>query len=122
MENPEKKIKKVAVIRIKGGVGLRKDINDTLKMLRLYIKNSCVSLDNTTSKIGMVKKVKDFVTWGEVDDETLQLLEKRSNKKFYRLNPPRGGYGRKGTKVPFKIGGALGYRGEKINELIRRML
>ncbi|MCX8190358.1 MAG: 50S ribosomal protein L30 [Candidatus Diapherotrites archaeon] len=39
-----------------------------------------------------------------------------------RMRPPSKGYGRKGIKKSFSIGGALGYRGEDINELIERML
>lgn len=40
-------------------------------------------------------------------------------KKVFRLHPPRKGY--KTTKRPFRDFGALGYRGEGINELILRM-
>ena len=43
-------------------------------------------------------------------------------KKFFRLSPPRKGFGRKGIKFAFTKGGALGYRGIKINDLIKRML
>ncbi len=43
-------------------------------------------------------------------------------KPFFRLNPPRKGYGAKGTKKPFSLGGALGYRKDKINNLIKNML
>ena len=47
---------------------------------------------------------------------------KRKDKKMINLHPPRGGFERKGIKIPFKVGGALGYRGEKISDLIKRML
>jgi large subunit ribosomal protein L30 len=43
-------------------------------------------------------------------------------KNVFRLHPPRKGYERGGIKKPFKLGGALGFRGEKINELIARMM
>jgi len=130
----EKKAKeKLAVIRIRGTVGVRKDIKDTLKMLNLHKKNYCVVVEKTPTYEGMIKKVNNYVTWGEIDDETLKLLEKRREKtknkegkevykKFIRLNSPKKGYGRKGIKVPFNKGGALGYRGKAINDLIRRML
>ena len=60
----------------------------------------------------MVKKVKDYVTWGEINEETLKELvkkrgefvkqnsdnyfefEKKKYKKFFRLSPPKKGYGR----------------------------
>jgi large subunit ribosomal protein L30 len=41
---------------------------------------------------------------------------------YFRLNSPKKGYGRKGIKKPFSLGGALGSRLEKINDLIRRMM
>jgi len=41
-------------------------------------------------------------------------------KPLFRLRAPRGGW--RSTKKPFTRGGALGYRGGKINELVQRML
>ncbi|MAG07839.1 50S ribosomal protein L30 [Candidatus Woesearchaeota archaeon] len=142
--------KKIAVIRIRGLVNIRKTINNSLEILRLYRRNYCVVLPNTPNIIGMVKKAKDYITWGELNDETYKLLvEKRgeeykgreadnkkkinyknryfvyNNKKYkkcFRLSPPRGGFERKGTKKAFSQGGALGYRAEKINLLIKKML
>jgi len=82
----------------------------------------------------MVKKAKDYITYGEIDDDVLKLLiEKRGQKskdkdgkevmkKFFRLSPPRKGFERKGIKIGFNAGGALGYRGKKINDLIKRMI
>jgi len=43
-------------------------------------------------------------------------------KPVFRLRPPKKGFERKGIKKPFGIGGALGDREEKINELIERMV
>jgi large subunit ribosomal protein L30 len=43
-------------------------------------------------------------------------------KPVFRLSPPAKGYDRGGIKHPYTLGGALGYRGEKINELIERMI
>ena len=141
--------KKIAIIRVRGPVKVNAKIEDTLKILRLYRKNFCIILENTTTNIGMIKKVKDYTTFGEIDDETYKLLiEKRGeeyngrevdnknklkykrfividNKKykpFFRLCPPKKGFGRKGIKVGFKIGGALGDREEDINGLIKRMI
>jgi large subunit ribosomal protein L30 len=124
----------LAIILIRGKIGLNHELKDTLQMLKIPKKNSCVIIPDTPSFRGMVKKVHKVITWGEVDDSTIKKLkEKREimtkNKKgeeipqpFYRLSPPKGGFERKGTKIPFKIGGALGYRGSKINDLIKRML
>ena len=123
----------IAVIRVRGSVNTRSTVEDTLKMLRLYRRNYCVVL--SSEMMGMIKKVKDFVTYGEINDDTLKLLiEKRGevfkgrndkkalkheNKKFkpyFRLHPPKGGFERKGVKVGFASGGALGYRNKKIND------
>ena len=140
---------KIAVIRIRGRIKVRHDIKNALNMLRLYRKNYCAVLDASPDNLGMIKKVKDYVTWGELDDETFKLLvEKRGMpyksgekdvrgkiaykkfivvgdkkyKRFFRLHPPKGGFERKGVKIPFSIGGALGYRGDKVNELVKRMI
>ena len=147
-QKEEKQRTKFAVILVRGLVDLSRPVKDTLSMLRLRRKNHCVVINNNPINKGMIMKVKDYVTWGEITDETFnELLEKRGdlyegrtsdskerytykfleigNKKYkpyFRLNPPKKGFGRKGIKVGFKAGGALGYRGEKINDLIIRML
>jgi len=140
---------KIAVIRVRGLVRVKKEINDTLNMLRLYKKNCCVVVPATEGYVGMIKKVKDYVTYGEISEETFKLLiEKRGQlykereksnkgkinynkffvhnnkkyKKYFRLSPPKKGFGRKGIKVSFKASGARGYRKEKINDLIKRMI
>jgi large subunit ribosomal protein L30 len=125
---------KLVVVRVRGLTGIRKDIKDTLNMLRLYRRNYCVILPNTPSILGMLKKAKDYITWGKIDAETEKLLiekrqEKTKNKEgkeiaklFFRLNSPRKGYAKKNIKTPFTLGGALGDRKEKINDLIKRMV
>ena len=114
---------KIGVVRIRGITGIKKDIKDTMTMLNIHRKNHCVVLDKTPSTLGMIFKVKDYITWGDINEETLTLLKKKSEgNKFFRLNPPLKGYGRKGIKVSFTRGGGLGDRKEKINDLIRRML
>jgi len=67
-----------AVIRLRGSVGVRKEIEDTMKMLRLHRVNHCVIVPKTPQYEGMLKRVKDYVTYGEIKKETLvKLLEKR---------------------------------------------
>jgi len=111
--------------------------------------NSCTVVESSPVIYGMLRKVKDYVTYGEIDDATYKaLIDKRGEpfkgrltdtkgeitynkfitvegkrlKPFFRLSPPRGGYERKGIKWSFKQGGALGYRGKEINKLIMRMI
>lgn len=155
--------KKIAIIRIKGKAGLKKTVKDTFLLLRLYKKNSCVVVPNTQSYVGMLTKIKDCSTWGEIDEQTFKLLlEKRGRlpgnkqltneylqqklkmnidqfakefinfkkelkdipglKLFFKLTPPRQGFEDKGIKVQFSQGGVLGYRKDKINNIIQRML
>ena len=68
----------LAVIRIRGSVNTRKEINDTLKMLRLPYVNNCVLAEDKPEIKGMIEKCKYYVTFGEIDKETLvALLKKR---------------------------------------------
>jgi large subunit ribosomal protein L30 len=156
-------IKRIAVVRIKGKPGMKHDIKATFEKLRLYKKNTCVIISNTPSYIGMLEKIKNAATWGEIDEKTCnELFSKRGKlpgnkrltneyatekiktdiagftkdfmiskkeirdvpglKNFFKLNPPRKGFERKGIKVPFAQGGVLGYRKEKINDLLVRMV
>ncbi len=150
---------KIAIIRIAGQHGLNGKVKNTFKLLNLHKKNSCVIIEPSDSVKGMIKIIKDYSTWGELNKETIkEILEKRGKlpgkkrlaeqyeekaiedfaiklnenklnikeipglKPFFRLNPPKKGYGVKGTKRPYSLGGALGYRKEKINNLINNML
>lgn len=139
---------KMAVVLVRGTVKMTKKIKDTLQLLRLTRKNHCVVVEKNAVNLGMTKKVRDFVTYGEIDEKTYQeLFEKRGQeykgrltdakkkysyktieykgkkyKPYFCLNPPRKGFGRKGIKYPFNVGGALGYRGEKMNDLVMRMI
>lgn len=112
----------IAAIRIRGKIGMTKPKEDTLRMLHLYKKNFCAVLKEDKTIEGMLKSVKEYITWGNVEEETIKILEQRSKKPFIRLNSPRKGYGRKGIKKTFAMGGALGDRKEAINDLIKRML
>lgn len=115
----------IAIIRIRGETGIKKEVKDTLEMLNLSRKFACVVIPNNASNIGMAQKVKDFATYGEIDEETLKLLnEKRKDatSKVYRLSPPRGGFERKGTKRTYTEGGALGDRKKDIGILIKKMV
>jgi large subunit ribosomal protein L30 len=154
---------KIAIVQIRGVVRTPQKIKDTLTMLKLVKRNSCVIVDANSSFNGMIEAVKDYVTWGEIDESTLlELINKRGRimgnkpltneylkektgmtspafvkdlligkkkikdvpgmKPFFRLKPPTKGYERGGVKTPFSMGGALGYRKDHINNLIKRML
>ena len=44
----------------------------------------------------------------------------RGVRPLFRLRAPKGGW--RSTKKPYSLGGALGYRGKAINDLVRKML
>lgn len=146
----ESENKKLIAVRVRGRVRLLNEVKDTLNMLRLYKTNYCIVLENTPASVGMLQKAKNYITWGDAEEALVdELFIKRGNEykgpktdknkkikysnryveykgkkynKFFKLNPPRGGYGKKGIKTSFTKRGALGYRAKAINELIKRML
>ena len=59
------------IIQVRGVVNTRRDIKDTLKMLRLHHINHCVFVPDTPENLGMIRKVKDYVAYGEVDEGTI---------------------------------------------------
>lgn len=148
------------VIRVRGTTGVKRDISDTLKMLRLNRINHGVLVEDNPSFVGMLQKSKDFITWGEITSETLsEIISKRGEfvggeritddllvektdyssiadlsnalingdikasdidmKPVFRLHPPRKGY----ESIRRSIGerGSLGYRGESIENLVKKM-
>lgn len=154
---------KIAIIQVRGVIRTAQKIKDTLRMLKLVKKNSCVVVDVNSSFKGMIEYAKDFVTWGEITEETFaELIKFRGRiagnqplteayikektgltfqafvkevfdgkrklkdvpgmKPYFRLKPPTKGFERGGVKVPFSMGGALGYRKDYMNDLVKRML
>lgn len=152
----------MAVVRIRGIINVRKEVEDTLRMLNLQRNCHATLIDDRPSFLGMLRKAQNIVTWGEVSKETISLLLKKRGrtigdtpltdeyakkigykslddladaiynlkvmlkdlpgvKPVFRLHPPRKGF--KGSiKKSYRAGGEAGYRGEAINDLIRRMV
>ncbi len=117
----------IAIIRISGMVDVNKHVENTLFRLRLRRKYCCVVLEETPEIKGMLKKIRNFVAYGKIDEKTFkQLKEKRGEKikgkeelkPFFRLHPPRKGIK---SKVHYPKG-VLGDNKEGINKLIKRML
>jgi len=63
-----------AIVQVRGVVNTRRDIKDTLRMLRLHHINHCVLVPDTPEYLGMIRKVKDFVAYGEVDASTIETI------------------------------------------------
>ena len=142
------KSKNIAVILVRGLARIRKPIKDTILMLKLKKKHQCVIVEDTPMNKGMLVKVKDYIAWGPINEETYKLLIQKRGKAYegrltdrkekyhyktlsfsgkhylpyFRLNPPKKGFGIKGIKVAYNASGSLGNRGEKINDLIKRMV
>jgi len=134
--------KLLAVIRVRGRPGVRHDIRETLNRLNLKRPNNLSLVYGTKPNIGMITKCNDFITYGEISEEVLHKLAERKelkakkeelNEAFngkkkpqevirmpIKMHPPRRGY--EGIKASYGNKGSLGYRGEKINELLKRMM
>jgi len=138
-----------AIVRIRKGSKPSKPMQDTLTMLRITRINHCSIMPETATINGMLKKVQNFVTWGPITEKTLtaliakrgrlvgdkripkneaeplakQVLEKGFAavplKPVFRLSPPSKGY--KSIKSLYPKGDA-GFRGEKIEELLEKMM
>jgi large subunit ribosomal protein L30 len=68
----------MAIVRIRGDINVKPGISATMKLLRLHKKHRCVVIPATVNYMGMISKVKDYCTFGEIDEATLKdLLEKR---------------------------------------------
>lgn len=68
----------IAAIRIRGQVNVNHQISETMTMLHLTRANHCSLLKENPSYKGMLQKVKDYVTFGQISAEVLtELISKR---------------------------------------------
>lgn len=111
---------KLVIIRLRSVAGADSNILTTVRTLGLNKTNSATIREDTPIIKGMIKLIEPFITYGPIDEKMAATLKKKGNN--FNLQPPRKGYGRKGVKTNFKNGGAYGNRGEKINELLSRMM
>ena len=126
----------IAIVRIRGRVGINKDVDETLKRLRLRKRYNLVFVrEDDKVRLGMIKKVKDYIMYGRINDELVEKIVelrgelKDKNKKtkktlenikpWIRLHPPRGGF-KKSTKIPYPKG-VLG-ENKEINKYLEKML
>ncbi|MFH1393883.1 MAG: uL30 family ribosomal protein [Candidatus Micrarchaeota archaeon] len=72
---------KLALIRVRGARGLKPKIAKTLGLLRLNKPNHCVVVEDTNEMKGMINVVKDYITFGPVDEDTIvRLMSKRGTR------------------------------------------
>jgi len=76
----EKGRKCLAVVRIRGTVNVRKEIEDTLRMLNLERNCHATLIDDRPSFLGMLRKAQNVITWGEVSKETIALLLRKRGR------------------------------------------
>ncbi len=102
---------KLAVVRVRGIVGVNQRIEDTMKLLRLYKKNHCVVVEDSKAVRGMLNKIKDYSTFGEVDEKTVnELLEKRG--RVVGNKPLTEAWTRKQAKMDIKQLAAKFFKGD----------
>lgn len=65
-----------AIVRLRGTVNVSPDIRYALALLRLHRVNHCALLEENEYTRGMLAKVKDYVAWGPISEETLVNLLK----------------------------------------------
>jgi len=109
----------IGVIRLRGKINTSKGVNGTMNILGLKRVNTLAVFPESETFNGMIKKIESFVAWGEVSEDVLKLLKEKGDKNVFRLNPPKKGL--KSIRKAYPRGD-LGYRGDKINDLIKRML
>ena len=152
------------VIRVRSNVNVERSIRETMDYLNLTKVNHAVIIPENDQYRGMLQKAKDYITWGEATEATVEkMLAERGRmsgdspltdqivkdstefknisdftksvtsgdskvkdvpglKRVFRLHPPRGPKGWGGIKRSFVVGGALGARGDAINNLVDRMI
>ena len=69
-----------AVIRVRGQPDVNRDIEYTMGLLGLTRVNHLVIVPENDSTKGMLQVVKDYCTWGEVDEATLAALIRARGK------------------------------------------
>lgn len=114
----------IAAVKVRSEVDARKKAKRVLNDLNLENTNQCVVFEDSDSVRGMLSIVKDYIAYGEISDETVELLKERNgeeveNSDVISLTPPTKGY--KNTKKQVGQGGSLGKR-DDMDELIQRMV
>ena len=152
----------MVAIRVRGLSDISREMKETLQMLHLNRNCHAVLIDDRPSNIGMLRKVRNYIAWGEISKENVALLLKNRGrlvgdkkltdeyakeigykslddlteatyklevnynnlprvKPVFRLHPPKKGFKGK-VKRSYAAGGVTGYRGDAINDLMKRMI
>ncbi|RAH16697.1 MAG: 50S ribosomal protein L30 [Methanobacteriota archaeon] len=68
------------VVRVRSDINVRHDIKKTMHSLNLTKVNHAVLVPNRPEIIGMLKKAKDYITWGEPSKDTIESLIRERGK------------------------------------------
>lgn len=69
---------KIAAVRVRSGIDINEEVNDTLQLLGLNRPNHCTVLEDDSTYRGMLEKAKDLATWGSIEPDVLsELLRER---------------------------------------------
>jgi large subunit ribosomal protein L30 len=68
------------VVKVRGTISAIREARETLEMLHLKRTNHAVLVDSRPSYIGMLYRVQNYVTWGEVTKQTIELLLKKRGR------------------------------------------
>ncbi len=113
-------------VRVRGQPDVNDTVRETLDNLGLERKNQAAVLPEREELKGMLKKCKDFITFGNIGKDAAEELAEEKNEEFdpesitvLNFRPPKKGY--KDTRTHYRQGGSLGERGEDIENLLKRM-
>lgn len=77
---------KIAVVRIRGIRNIAPKTKHTMKLMNMEKENNCVIVEDSPQNMGMIKRCKDYVTYGVISEDTLfELLKKRGEKGSRKL-------------------------------------
>ncbi len=69
----------LAIVRIRGRTGIRPAAAKASSLMRLHRINHMVVMEESATLTGMLQSAKDYITWGEIDQDTLvELLKTRA--------------------------------------------
>jgi len=141
----------ILAVRIRGTATDNPDVRKTMETLKMESTFRARLLEDSPSTMGMLRSVESLLRKRgeregnkEFDDEFAKVFFKRETiadlaksvvageigikdlwlagvKPRFRLHPPKGGF-KRSTRRAATDGGELGYRGEDINRLVKRMI
>ncbi|MBK5133726.1 50S ribosomal protein L30 [Candidatus Bathyarchaeota archaeon] len=97
MTEKVEKSKCLVVVKIRGTIRAKREARETLDLLNMKKTHNAVVIDNRPSFIGMLYRVQNYVTWGEITEETMaKMIKKRGrlagNKRFTDVYAKELGY------------------------------